>query len=131
MPATCASTSAPGCSTPTPSRASTSALPRAQDEYSLDRPPDASIRPELDYRLLDGATVGDREFLYVYDAANARILAFQRADGAFVRQWLAPSSGPMSSLLDDVRGLHVTSVTDGPPAAYVLTAEGIVRLVLE
>jgi hypothetical protein len=85
----------------------------------------------LDYRLLDGATVGDREFLYVYDAANARIIAFQRADGGFVRQWLAPSSGPMSSLLDDVRGLHVTSATDGPPAAYVLTPEGIVRLVLE
>jgi hypothetical protein len=105
--------------------------PRSQEEYSLDRPPDASIRPELDYRLLDGATVGDREFLYVYDAANARILAFQRADGAFVRQWLAPSSGPMSSLLDDVRGLHVTSVTDGPPAAYILTGEGIVRLVLD
>ena len=46
---------------------------------------------QLDYRLLDGATVGDREFLYVYDAANARIIAFQRADGSFVRQWLAPS----------------------------------------
>ncbi len=105
--------------------------PRAQAEYSLDRPPDASIRPNLDYRLLDGATVGDREFLYVYDAANARILGFQRADGAFVRQWLAPSDGPSSTLLEDVRGLHVTSVADGPPAVYVLTAEGVVRLVLE
>ena len=36
-------------------------------------PPDADVRPGLDYRLLDGATVGDRELLYVYDAANARI----------------------------------------------------------
>jgi hypothetical protein len=105
--------------------------PRAQDEYSLDRPPDASIRPRLDYRLLDGATVGDREFLYVYDAANARLLAFQRADGSFVRQWLAPSNGPTSGLLDDVRALHVASVADGPPAAYVLTPEGVVRIVLE
>jgi hypothetical protein len=105
--------------------------PRAQEEYSLDPPPDASIRPQLDYRLLDGATVGDREFLYVYDAANARILAFQRADGAFVRQWLAPSSGPSAGLLDDVRAFHVASVADGPPAAMVLTAEGVVRLVLE
>ena len=105
--------------------------PRAQEEYSLDRPPDAGVRPELDYRFLDGATVGDREFLYVYDAANSRIIAFQRADGAFVRQWLAPSDGPWSSLLADVRALYVTSVADGPPAAYVLTAEGVVRLVLE
>ena len=105
--------------------------PRDQSEYSLDPPPDASVRPSLDYRLLDGATVGDREFLYVYDAANARIIAFQRADGSFVRQWLAPSGGADSGLLADVRALHVTSVADGPPAAYILTAEGVVRLVLE
>jgi hypothetical protein len=105
--------------------------PRDQADYSLDRPPDAAIRPTLDYRILDGATVGDREFLYVYDAANARIIAFQRANGAFVRQWLAPINGPAAGILADVRALHVTSVSDGPPAAYLLTADGVVRLVLE
>jgi hypothetical protein len=105
--------------------------PSSQADYSFDPPPDADVRPGLDYRLLDGATVGDREFLYVYDAANQRIVAFQRADGAFVRQWLAPTSGPWAGLLDDVRGLAVTSVADGPPAAYVLTADGVLRLVLE
>ena len=63
----------------------------------------ASVRPDLDYRLLDGATVGDRETFYVYDAANARIIAYQRADGAFVRQWLAPRTGTEAGLLDDVR----------------------------
>jgi hypothetical protein len=105
--------------------------PRAQEEYSLDQPPDAEVRNRLDYRLLDGATVGDREFLYVYDAGNARIVAFQRADGAFVRQWMAPSTGPNSGVLADVRGLSVASVADGPPAAYLLTAEGVVRIVLE
>lgn len=105
--------------------------PRDQADYSLDPPPDEAVRPGLDYRLLDGATVGDREFLYVYDAAHARIIAFQRADGAFVRQWMAPTEGPNAALLDDVRGLSVTSVADGPPVAYVLTGEGVVRLVLE
>ena len=105
--------------------------PRAQEEYSLDRPPDAEVRNRLDYRLIDGATVGDREFLYVYDAANARIIGFERADGAFVRQWMAPSTGPNASVLADVRGLSVPSVADGPPAAYLLTAEGVVRIVLE
>jgi hypothetical protein len=101
--------------------------PRPQADYSLDPPPDADLRPRLDYRLLDGATVGDRDFLYVYDRANARIVAFQRADGAFVRQWMAGAVGR----LDDVRGLTVTSVTDGPPVAYLLTADGVHRLVLE
>ena len=102
--------------------------PRDQADYSLDPPPDADVRPGLDYRLLDGATVGDRELLYVYDAAHARLLAFQRADGAFVRQWLASDD---SDALARVLGLSVTSVADGPPVAYLLTPDGVVRLVLE
>ena len=105
--------------------------PADQADYSLDPPPDEEIRPRLDYRLLDGATVGDRELLYVFDAASARIIAFQRADGAFVRQWMAPDDGPFAGFLGDVRALSVTSVADGPPAAYLLTADGVVRLVLE
>lgn len=105
--------------------------PRDQADYSFDQPPDSDVRPQLDYRLIDGATVGDRDFLYVYDAANDRILAFQRADGAFVRQWLAPVDGPGADALADVRGLSVTSVSDGPPVAFLLTAEGVLRLVLE
>jgi len=105
--------------------------PRDQADYSLDAPPDAEVRAGLDYRFLDGATVGDRDFLYVYDAANDRILAFQRADGAFVRQWMAPSDGDGAGALADVRGLTVTSVSDGPPLAYLLTGTGVVRLVLE
>jgi hypothetical protein len=102
--------------------------PRDQADYSLDPPPDADVRPGLDYRLLDGATVGDRELLYVYDAAHARLIAFQRADGAFVRQWLAPAG---SDALAGVLGLSVTSVADGPPIAYLLTSDGVIRLVLE
>ena len=106
--------------------------PRAQADYSLDPPPDADLRPGLDYRLLDGATVGDREFIYVYDAAHDRLIAFQRADGAFVRQWLgATTDGDETGVLSDVRALSVTSVADGPPVAYLLTADGVVRLVLE
>lgn len=105
--------------------------PLAQADYSLDAPPDAEVRPQLDYRLLDGATVGDLDYLYVYDAANARIMAFGYADGAFVRQWMAPRNGPESALLDDVIGFEVTSAADGPPAAFLLTPDRVVRVVLE
>jgi hypothetical protein len=105
--------------------------PRSQADYSLDRPPDADLRRRLDYRLVDGATVGDRDYLYVYDAANARIIAFQRADGAFVRQWMAAASGAAAGTLDDVRGLAVSSVPDGPPVAYLLAGHRVVRVVLE
>jgi len=105
--------------------------PRAQADYSLDPPPDGDVRLALDYRLLDGATVGDRDYLYVYDGGNARIIAFQRADGAFVRQWMAPSSAPDAGLLGDVRGLTVSSVADGPPVAYLLAGDEVLRVVLE
>ncbi|MGH2455073.1 MAG: hypothetical protein ACRDHD_02255 [Candidatus Limnocylindria bacterium] len=105
--------------------------PLPQADYSLDPPPDAEVREPLDYRLLDGATVGDRELFYVYDAANARILAFQRADGAFVRQWLAPRRGSAAGILDEVLAMSIASVSDGPPAALLLTPERVVRVVLE
>jgi hypothetical protein len=105
--------------------------PLAQADYSFDPPPDAEVRQPLDYRLLDGATVGERELFYVYDAANARIIAFQRADGAFVRQWMAPRTGADAGLLDDVLALNVASVADGPPVALLLTPDRVVRVVLE
>ena len=106
-------------------------VPLPQEDYSLDPPPDGEVRHPLDYRLLEGATVGDRELFYVYDAANARILGFQRADGAFVRQWMAPRTGQWAGLLDHVVAMNVGSVPDGPPVATLLTPDGIVRVVLE
>jgi hypothetical protein len=106
-------------------------VPMAQEDYSLDPPPDGEVRRPVDYRLLDGATVGDRELFYVYDAANARIIAYQRADGAFVRQWLAPRAGPWAEVLDEVVDMSVGSVADGPPVATLLTPDSVVRVVLE
>jgi hypothetical protein len=106
-------------------------VPLPQEDYSLDPPPDGEVRLPVDYRLLDGATVGDRELFYVYDAANARIIAFQRADGAFVRQWMAPRSGDWAGILDHVEAMSVGSVADGPPVATLLTPDRVVRIVLE
>ena len=83
--------------------------PLPQEDYSLDPPPDGEVRQAVDYRLIDGATVGDRELFYVYDAANARIIAYQRADGAFVRQWLAPRTGAWAGRAGR-GGRHVRSV---------------------
>ena len=105
--------------------------PLAQFEYSLDAPPDAAERPRLDYRYFDAVAAGERETFYVYDAANARILAFNRADGSFVRQWMAPGAGANAGALGDVRGLVVRAVGDGPPVAYLLAADRVLRVILE
>ena len=63
--------------------------------------------------------------------ANARILAFGRADGAFLGQWMAPRRGDAAGLLDEVLGMEVLSTPDGPPAAYLLTPDRVIRVVLE
>jgi hypothetical protein len=105
--------------------------PLPQSDFSLDPPPDSEVRPALDYELLRQATVAERELFYVYDRANARIIAFQRADGAFVKQWMAPRTGGYSTLLDDVVGFEVRSAADGPPVAYLLSGGRVIRVVLE
>lgn len=105
--------------------------PLPQSDFSFDPPPDREVRPTLGYRLLREATVGERELFYVYDRPNARIIAFQRADGAFVKQWMAPRSGPSTSILDALTGFQVLSATDGPPVAYLLSAGRVLRVVLE
>jgi hypothetical protein len=105
--------------------------PLPQTDYSFDPPPDHEVRPSLGYELLREATVADRELFYVWDQANARIIAFQRADGAFVKQWMAPRTGPNAHVLDKVVGFSVLSVADGPPAAYLLTEGRVIRVVLE
>ncbi len=105
--------------------------PLAQTDYSLDPPPDTEVRPTLDYELLRQATLGERELFFVYDRANARIIAFQRADGAFVKQWMAPRTGGYSTLLDELVGFQVQSAADGPPVAYLLSGGRVIRVVLE
>lgn len=105
--------------------------PLPQTDYSLDPPPDTEVRPTLDYVLLREATVSEQVLFYVYDKANARIIAYQRADGAFVKQWMAPRSGAYATLLDHLDGFTVQSSTDGPPVAYLLSGGQVIRVVLE
>ena len=42
-----------------------------------------------------------------------------------------PRAGDATGLLDEVLGIEVLSVADGPPAAYLLTPDRVVRVVLE
>jgi len=105
--------------------------PVPQSDFSLDRPPDAAVRDPLDYRLVDAATVGDRDEFFVYDRGNARIIAFNRADGSFLRQWMAPRRGDGAAILDEVVGMAVLSTPDGPPVAYLCTPDRVIRVVLE
>lgn len=105
--------------------------PRTQAEYALERPPGTGSPDPADYRILEAATRGGRELLYVYDAAAPRIVAFDRADGRFVRQWRPARDAAAEDVLDDVRGLAVTTDAEGTQLAFVLTEDGLVRLALD
>jgi serine/threonine protein phosphatase PrpC len=73
--------------------------------FELDVPPDAEdMRSGHDYRRM--AITGERGSgrIYVWDATHARVIAFNKADGTYLEQWLAAGGQPE---LTDVRGMYV------------------------
>ena len=80
-----------------------------------------------------GAVVFDRRRrvgrAYVYDRANARIVAVSKIDGAYVAQYRL--AGGVEGW-DDVRGMYVTLGIDEIPATLVwIGADGVHEAVLD
>ena len=73
----------------TPSRASTSARRATRPTTRSTRRPTPTCAPSSTTGCSTARRSATASYLYVFDAANDRIIAFQRADGAFVRQWMA------------------------------------------
>ncbi len=104
---------------------------RRSGAFELADPPDAgNLRPGHDYRLI-GATgtrgVGD---LFVWDAANARIVAFDKTDGTYVEQFVA---GPGAAPLSDLTGMYVIDRGVDPATPPILVysrADGLYQVVL-
>ena len=103
---------------------------RRSGAFELADPPDEEdLRPGHDYRLM--AATGTRGVgnVYVWDATNARVLAFDKTDGTFVEQYVvAAGAAPLS----DLTGMYViepASVT--LPAVLVYSrADGIYQVTL-
>jgi len=73
--------------------------------FSLGDVPTLAGGQPVDYRLLDGSRgIREEGRLYLYDAANRRIVGFDREDGDYVAEWT--TEGPE---LHDVRGMYVTT----------------------
>jgi hypothetical protein len=85
-----------------------------QTAFELATPPDdGDVRPGHDYRLLSHTgTRGDGR-LFVWDAEHGRVLAYDKADGSYVEQFVGPRDG---STLAEVRGMYVIqqAATDVP-----------------
>ncbi|MGI8929447.1 MAG: hypothetical protein ACR2H0_08310 [Candidatus Limnocylindrales bacterium] len=102
---------------------------RRSGAFELADPPDAGdLRPGHDYRLM--AATGTRGVgeLFIWDAANARILAFDKIDGTFVGQYVAaPGAAPLS----DLTGMYVIDRgVETPPILVYTRADGLYQVVL-
>jgi hypothetical protein len=85
--------------------------------FELDEPPDEDdLRPGHDYRRL--AVTGERGSgrLFIWDAAHSRVLAFNKADGSYVEQWLAEDG---ATPLTDVRGMYIVDRGEVEPPLLV------------
>jgi hypothetical protein len=92
-------------------------------------PDDADIRPGQDYELIGGADrSGTTGHLYLYDGVWDRVVVFDKADGAYVRQWTAAPGDPS---MQDVLGLAVaTGTRRQPDTLHWLTPRGVYEAVV-
>jgi hypothetical protein len=101
--------------------------------FVLGTPPTGPTGQAPDYRLIDGSgTSSTLGRLYLYDAANARIVGFSKVDGRYLGTWVA-RGGEM----DDIRGMFVIEGGTNEKVAQRrddtivwVTPEGVYRAVL-
>ncbi len=103
---------------------------RRSGAFELAEPPDADdLRPDHDYRLI--AATGTRGVgeLFVWDAANARILAFDKTDGTYIEQFVAANGAPP---LSDLTGMYVIEPgsVSLPPTLIYTRPDGVYKLTL-
>ena len=83
-------------------------------DWALAPPGDDALRPIRRYTLVDSPDPRREGTLYVFDAANARVLAFDKLTGAYLAQY-RPAGG--SPAWTDLRGFYVTPRSPGQAPA--------------
>ena len=84
--------------------------------WSLAAPGDDVLRPTVDYTLIDSPDPRRQGTLYVFDAANARVLAFDKLTGAYLAQY-RPAGG--SQAWSQLRDFYIQPRSPGQaPAIY-------------
>jgi hypothetical protein len=102
---------------------------RRSGAFELAAPPDAEdIRPDHDYRFMTATGSRGVGTLYVWDGTHGRILGFDKTDGAFVEQFVAPPGAPP---LSDLTGMYVIDRGElEPPVLVYARADGVYQVVL-
>ncbi|MGO9179022.1 MAG: hypothetical protein ACLQHS_07085 [Candidatus Limnocylindrales bacterium] len=90
---------------------------RPDSGFSLDTPPDdQDLRPGHDYRLMTASATRGQGTLYLYDATHQRIVAFDKATGAYKSEYVAAAGTPQ---LVDLRGMFLLDPGGGATPSIV------------
>ena len=85
--------------------------------FTLDTPPDdQDLRPGHDYRLMTASSTRGQGTVYVYDATHSRIVAFDKATGAYSGEYVAAEGTPK---FQDVRGMFLLDPGGGKTPSIV------------
>ncbi len=99
------------------------------DGWKADAPDDALLRPNPSYSIVAGSTQRRTGVVYVYDKANDRIIAVDKANGDYKGQFRLAGGQPG---WDDLRGMAVTTGIDGAPDTLLwASANGVQQAALE
>jgi hypothetical protein len=91
---------------------------------------DTLLRPTPNYTLIASATEKRVGRLYAWDAANARVVAFDKARGTYIEQYRMAGG---STALSDVRGMYIVpgAAADAPATLVWATKDAVMSAVLE
>jgi hypothetical protein len=92
-------------------------------------PDDGDVRPGHDYRLFTASASRREGKLYVWDALYGRVIAFDKATGDYLEQYLPLPSAPAFT---DLRGMFVLTGGQGKaPSLYWAGPDRLYRTVLQ
>ncbi len=101
----------------------------AETDWHAEAPGDELLRDVPTYRFI--ATGSDRRegMLYGFDAANDRVIALAKSDGAYNEQYRTIAGGPSFA---DLRGMYVRpGIEDGPATLWWIDGAALHETILE
>ncbi len=104
--------------------------------WTADLPKDTSLRPSSDYTLISSPDLASGESsrrtgtLYAFDTANDRLVAFSKADGSFIAQYLLAGKDTAWS---DMQAMYVQPGADdtAPATVWWISSTGLHTVLLE
>jgi hypothetical protein len=100
-----------------------------ETDWKPEPPGDELLREPPTYRILATASARREGRLYGFDAANDRVVALEKSDGAYIEQYRTPAGG---SSFADLRDMFVRpGVEEGPATLWWIDGSALHETILE